>query len=276
MARETASRLVHSDLGITHFHAVYHRHVFPPHSHDDYLIGMTTAGAEHFEQEGTRHVSLPGMLRTINVDAVHSGGCANGQSWGYEALFVSAPLMHEVCERKGNGDSLPQLLGPAIDDARLRDAAVQLFSLLRTSDDSLLRSSALAGFLQLVWQRLGAGSAERAAPMESAPVRRARDYLAENACEKVLLSELAAVAGISRFHLLRQFKEQRGMTPWQFQMQERMRRARHLLGRGVPLSIVAADCGFSDQSHFTHRFRQRTGMTPASYAASIVTRIAMP
>ena len=82
------------------------------------------------------------------------------------------------------------------------------------------------------------------------------------------LAELADVADISRFHLLRQFKAATGLTPWQFQTQLRVEAARTQLRNGERASRVAHACGFVDQSHFTRIFRQATGMTPGVYAAS--------
>lgn len=75
------------------------------------------------------------------------------------------------------------------------------------------------------------------------------------------------VSGLSKFHLLRVFKAQTGLTPWQFQTQMRIDLARRLLTAGEPAGQVAVACGFVDQSHMTRRFRQLVGLTPAAYAA---------
>jgi AraC-like DNA-binding protein len=46
----------------------------------------------------------------------------------------------------------------------------------------------------------------------------------------------------------------------------RIKRARELLLRGVPITDVSATVGYSDQSHFTHRFKRLLGMTPGQVA----------
>jgi AraC family transcriptional regulator len=44
---------------------------------------------------------------------------------------------------------------------------------------------------------------------------------------------------------------------------------RQLARRDIPLKVVAADCGFSDQSHMTRLFRRLLGTTPAEYRNSV-------
>ncbi len=63
-----------ADLAVEHVHAFYRKHRFPPHSHADYLIGLTTEGTEDFVQAGQPGRSVAGSLRTINPGVVHEGG----------------------------------------------------------------------------------------------------------------------------------------------------------------------------------------------------------
>ena len=61
---------------------------------------------------------------------------------------------------------------------------------------------------------------------EHAAVRRARAHLRERWDQRVTLAELAAVAGLSRFELVRRFREQNGVTPHAFQTNLRVEHAR--------------------------------------------------
>jgi AraC-like DNA-binding protein len=108
-----------------------------------------------------------------------------------------------------------------------------------------------------------AGRRERG---EHAAVRRARVHLQHRWDEPVSLAELAGVAGLSRFELIRRFREQNGLTPHAFQRDLRIDRARAMLGDGVPAAAVAAACGFADQPHLTRVFKRLVGVTPGAYA----------
>lgn len=100
-------------------------------------------------------------------------------------------------------------------------------------------------------------------------LERARECLHDGDEGWVDLETLAREAGVSRFHLLRSFKERYGMPPHAYQVGVRIARAQHLLRRRVPPAQVAAECGFTDQSHFTRHFKQILGVTPARFVRDL-------
>jgi AraC-like DNA-binding protein len=85
----------------------------------------------------------------------------------------------------------------------------------------------------------------------------------------VSLAELAGVAGLSRFQLVRQFARATGLTPHAYLIQRRIEAARVLLARGSALADAAAASGFADQSHMTRIFIRTYGITPGAYAAAL-------
>lgn len=267
MTADRASFHLHRDLGIEHISAAYEQHRFPPHAHQEYLIGLTVAGVEHIIQDGERWQSRAGQVRTINPGVVHEGGCGQNERWAYEALYVPEPLVLEAVLSVGRVTSAPRLGDPVLDDPKLAAALATLFALLKSEDEALVREEALAGFLSQLARHRVMRVDHPLAGREPQAVERARDYLAANARRRVPLEILATVSGLSKFHLLRVFKAQTGLTPWQFQTQLRIDLARRLLSAGEPAGQVAVACGYVDQSHMTRRFRELVGLTPAAYAA---------
>jgi AraC-like DNA-binding protein len=49
----------------------------------------------------------------------------------------------------------------------------------------------------------------------------------------------------------------------------RLQRARRMIADGEPLAEIAADAGFSDQSHFSRHFKKAFGVTPGRWAALV-------
>ena len=90
--------------------------------------------------------------------------------------------------------------------------------------------------------------------------------------DSLTLEEMAAAAGVSRFHFIRIFRLAVGVTPYAFVVEMRLRMARRLLRRGQRLAEVAIACGFADQSHLTKTMRRRYGSTPARFAAQAQAR----
>jgi AraC-like DNA-binding protein len=100
-------------------------------------------------------------------------------------------------------------------------------------------------------------------------VYRVCDYLRAHVVEAVSLDDLARVAGLSKFYLLRAFRRAHGVTPHAYQMQLRLAHAWRLIVEGQPLSRTTYDAGFADQSHLTRRFAAAFGLPPARYVRQL-------
>ncbi len=89
------------------------------------------------------------------------------------------------------------------------------------------------------------------------------DYVEANLGQVITLDTLAALACASKYHFLRRFTLSTGMTPYQFVVHRRIRRAKQLiLSDRLTLAEVAHSTGFFDQAHFTRVFKKSIGMTP--------------
>lgn len=72
----------------------------------------------------------------------------------------------------------------------------------------------------------------------------------------------------SRFHFIRKFKREMGITPHQYIVQSRIRAVKQLLTTGIPIADAAAQAGFCDQSHLNRWFNRSIGITPQQYKKS--------
>jgi AraC family transcriptional regulator len=94
-------------------------------------------------------------------------------------------------------------------------------------------------------------------------------YVEAHLGDDIGIGELAALAGMSRFHFSRVFGASTGVTPYQYVLSRRLERARELLrSQTLPLRDVATLTGFADQSHLTRLMKRRYGMTPGALRAS--------
>ena len=79
---------------------------------------------------------------------------------------------------------------------------------------------------------------------------------------------LAADIFVSKYYLIRKFKNSIGMTPHQFCIQNRIRKSQRLLDAEKKISEIATEMGFYDQSHFDKAFRRIVGISPSEYVHS--------
>jgi AraC-like DNA-binding protein len=91
----------------------------------------------------------------------------------------------------------------------------------------------------------------------------------ENGSEQPLsIADLACEARLSRYHFLRTFKQATGVTPHQWLLRTRLRRAaERLVGTRDSITEIALDIGFDDLSNFIHSFRAEFGVSPSRYRA---------
>lgn len=112
---------------------------------------------------------------------------------------------------------------------------------------------------------------EAARTFSEAKLGRVLDYIHEHLDRNIPLAELAALVDLTPRYFCEVFRRAIGRPPHQFQIEQRIERAKSLLQRpGASLRDVALMTGFSSQSHLNVCFRRIAGMTPASYRAQSV------
>jgi AraC family transcriptional regulator len=98
-------------------------------------------------------------------------------------------------------------------------------------------------------------------------LRRVKAHVEANLGEHISLNQLAALAGMSRFHFARQFRISTGQSPMGYVRRARIERATAILReREMPIARVAVSLGFADQSHFSRTFGRFIGVSPGSFA----------
>lgn len=96
--------------------------------------------------------------------------------------------------------------------------------------------------------------------------RRAKELVDAHIGGGITLDALARSCGLSIKHFTRAFRQSTGMAPYQWLQHRRMEKAKQLLEKSsAPLSAIALDCGFADQSHFTRTFSRVVGVTPRAW-----------
>lgn len=97
-------------------------------------------------------------------------------------------------------------------------------------------------------------------------IARIRDYVSSHIASPITITELSLLIGVSRFHLIRAFRDTVGIPPYQYVLGERVNAAKLLLRNSdAKIDHVARAVGFSDPLQLGRAFRKFTGLTPSEF-----------
>jgi AraC family transcriptional regulator len=130
--------------------------------------------------------------------------------------------------------------------------------------DTLLHSL----IVRLVSECSTLAEASALAPHSISPrrLRRVLDFIDSNLGTDLELEDLASVAGSSRFHFSRAFREATGFPPYRYLIHRRIDAAKTLLLQdALSITEIAEQCGFNSQSQFAVMFRRVFGTSPGRF-----------
>ncbi|MER6123481.1 AraC family transcriptional regulator [Streptomyces sp. NPDC001795] len=246
--------------------ARFDKHVYAPHAHEEFTIGVCVGGSEVIDYRGGHIRTGPGTIVVLDPGEMHTGAPATAtDGYAYRALYAQPSLLTD-----GIVGGLPHFREPVVDDPELVAALRATHTELSACPDPLETESRLPWLLTALARRHStARPTADTIPGAVTVAHVVRDRLADELTTPPSLADLAADLGLSRYQLLRAFRTTMGIPPYAWLAQYRVTRARGLLERGMRPAEVALLVGFADQAHLTRWFRRVLGVTPAAYRNSV-------
>ena len=235
------------------------RQVMPAHSHTEPLMSLVVSGgfretigkSERFYSHG--HITFFPAGRTHAQDFGPSGArqiiFRPHQDW---LSYLSDCGTRLDCAPYTNGPEFSLLGGRLLQELE---------------NDDVLSDMARQGILLEIVAAFGReGSDNRAVSHVPPWLRKAREFLHDNAFGSVTLREIARAAGRHETHLAREFRRYFRTSVTGYLRRLRVQQAARLLAEDeLEISAIAFDCGFSSHSHLSREFRAFYGITPSAY-----------
>ena len=258
----------HNQLQLNSLHAFYRVHAYPRHSHDYYVIALVDQGVQSFLCAGNRFVTPANGLILLNPAETHTGEPVDENGFSYRAFYPTAEHMATAgYELTGSPRPAPHFSTPRADDRELAHALRALhMALTGGASDLECESRLIWSLVQLVKRYGDRHPAELRAGNERAAIEKARRYIHDQYAQAISLSELASHVHLSRYYLLRAFRNEVGMPPHAYLETTPFQRAQPLIPKGPPPPRVPHRVGYSTQTLFPRRFKQIIGVTPGVYA----------
>jgi len=249
-------------------HARYGRFEWGRHVHDELVIVVPERGVGEVRNRTGTERGGAGSVMLAAPGEYHWGRVEADDGWEYRAFYVDLPETRRIGTHFDVEHPVEFMVAPgAYDDASV---AVKLLAAHRAAQDERRLMEAQAAWsdaLFYVFSRYGRPkviSSERR--LGAAVLALARDYLTEHYRDNVSIDDLASRCGVSRYHLMRAFRERYGLPPHAYLIQLRLQAARRLLLAGSSVVDAALETGFYDQSRLSRFFRRSYGISPSRYA----------
>jgi AraC-like DNA-binding protein len=250
------------------FRGSYRKYEFAHHFHSVPAIGVVESGSMTCYCRGETHVLPPGTVLLFNPGEVHAPGPAHSNGWRFRVFFFENDQF--VARSTDVAQNVLRFSKPFVEDRRLASSLLRLHCKLGTHGTALdIESSILEIFTQLAQKHACLPAHIHRLGIEKTKMKKVKEYLDVYYRQDITLGNLAAIAQLSPYHMLRTFRSSIGLTPHAYLIQIRIEEGKRLLRMGNSISDVSASTGFVDQSHFTRHFKRIMGVTPGQYLPQI-------
>jgi AraC family transcriptional regulator len=240
--------------------------------HDAFTIAAVVEGTFKYRSETGSALLYPGAVLLGNRGTCFECGHEHGTGDRCIALHVTSDAFGEVASSAAGSERFrfPVSMLPAsaaITPWLVKFYAGRMSVCLATTEPLNTEVSVLRFLEEMIGLTADAKpSAVQVSARDERRLSAVIRYIELNALEKLDLDHLSTMAGMSKYHFLRTFRRTVGLTPHQFVLGIRLRRAAgRLLTAAAPISAIAFEAGFGDLSTFNARFRKQFGITPRGY-----------
>ena len=238
---------------------------FPNHFHEYYVIGFIEGGKRHLWCKGKEYDTSAGDLILFNPRDNHYCAPVNGELLDYRAVNIKPEVMSRAVKEITGEAYMPYFTETVVYKSDIAQSVQDLYRAVLNDAPLLEKEENLFFLLDQILR-------EYASDFESADVLRPNrqiqslcQYMEEHFAENVTLDELLSMTDFGKSYLLRSFTRQTGVSPYRYLQTIRLDKAKRFLEEGIAPIDAAGMAGFSDQSHFTHFFKEFIGLPPKQY-----------
>lgn len=233
-------------------------HSFPSHSHNVFCIGIVTDGVIQLNIQQEDYLLEKGDVYFIPPKIQHKISAMDRTEYEYIVLCVYNNV------QKYSNNSLVRYV---FKDKIVRDRIFNIIQKLKDSNNENYFENNILNFLR-EYVEIDYSCKKRTS---NTIVLLAVDFIKDSLNESFDLQKLSQHTNITKYHLVRLFKNQMGVTPYQFYIQEKIKQIRKGLLKQQPISDLVFDFNFSDESHLCNTFKKHIGITPMQFKESCKT-----
>ena len=245
------------------------------HYHEFCKMLLLISGSGGYSIDGERYLLQPGDIVLLGSRDIHRPELDTQTPYERIIIYISPEYLQRCSE--GDCDLLALFSGEKGHVLRLQDSR-KLFRLAAALEEELkqeefgrevLSSASLLRLLVETGRAMARNESSGPGPVmpKSSRIREILQYIDSHLAEDIDAEELARAFFVSKFHMMRQFRQETGTTIHLYITQKRLMRAKALIEGGMRATEACYRCGFRSYSSFTRACAKHFGTTPTGRTA---------
>ena len=242
------------------------------HYHEFCKILILLSGAGSYFVEGKRYALKEGDVVLVGNQCVHRPEFEKGIPYERAILYIAPDFLDRQSTQDGDlKDCFSGKKGYVFrPNEKQKEKLFQLVNLLEETleEDGYGRTILSNSFLLHMLVEIGRGLQDEKVNVPRPLLPRSERmleiirYLDSHLTEEVTVEELSEKFYLSRFHLMRRFKEETGTTIHSYILERRLLMARDMIRKGLSTTEACYRCGFQSYATFARAYGKFFGTTP--------------
>ena len=231
---------------------------YKKHSHDEYAIGVTKRGIQHYYLDGSLQLSHQNGIMFFNPEQVHDGMAYGDSDLEYIMLYIEPSLLLEAIERK----DYIRFSSPIIYNRSIQKNILYLFEAIFNEESEDICDELFLKFADSL-----TGYESNIIQNQDQLIQRIKKEIIS--ARKFEIETISNNIGMSKFQFIRYFNAQTGITPYQFFLNAKVEGARVILEQERDVHLAVNEFNFVDTSHLNRQFKKIYGITVNDYVNQI-------
>ena len=238
----------------------------PRHFHEGYAIGIAVNGLQTIILQEDDFIIAPSSFMFLDPKEMHAHKAFDHIPWSHKMLYISPEYISWLQKNR-----LIHLKGalsftvPLAMQNGLYQRFYALHSTITTQAENRFMAKEFDQCMAAIFNEYTTDEPVRLNVNLRERMLEVQDHIDRNFRENLNLEKLSKNFHLSKFKLIRNFKQNKGITPNEYLTVLRVEKAKRFILEGYSLVTAAVEAGFYDQSHFSHNFLKYTSFTPGQF-----------
>lgn len=243
---------------------------FSYHYHDFHKIIVFISGKVTYHIEGKAYHLKPRDILLVSQGAIHKPEIDPSVPYERYIFWIRDDLSCQelnTCFQKANDRSFNLVRADSALQEHLKDLLPEIEQTLQNKHfgDTVLRNALFTQFMiyiNRIFLRTSS-SPDKKTYSSDTQVEQLLKYINRNLSENLSIDQLAERFFLSKYHMMRKFKNETGYTIHNYITSKRLLMARSLISQGIPVMKAALASGFRDYTTFVRAYKKQFGKAPS-------------